>query len=393
MSQRYLGLDLGHRYLKLCVAEENNFGVLTPLSLVDRKIYSFKNGEIIDTELFQEEVVNFLLEISKQIGQKISNIALSFSAPYFTSYQAHGRAIVQGKSVHQDDLERAIRLAKMSMFAPQNYTLWEEPLYYLLDSATNKIRDPLGMEARTIEVHLLIIQAMQSTIYKIEQIFKKNKINLSQIVPNPIPASFAVLDKKDKENGVVLIDFGSSLISVTAFKDGSLIEFKTFPFGYQDLVQELAIMNEADLEETEKALESLLNESEEMVPKFKLKVGKKTITYQNLIKIFEKNLVQWSKNNGLIDWFRRLKENHKLPGGAFIFGSAAHLPEVQKIFKNIINMPIKFAKSKSDVLGERGHYFLNAWGLNLLQHKESSPGEISFWQKLKTLYQNLLFGR
>jgi hypothetical protein len=130
-----------------------------------------------------------------------------------------------------------------------------------------------------------------------------------------------------------------------------------------------------------------------MVPKFKLKVGKKTITYQNLIKIFEKNLVQWSKNNGLIDWFRRLKESHKLPGGAFIFGSAAHLPEVQKIFKNIINMPIKFAKSKSDVLSERGHYFLNAWGLNLLQHKESSPGEISFWQKLKTLYQNLLFGR
>jgi len=393
MSQKFFALDLGHRYLKFCIAEENNFGVLTPLSLIDRKINSFKNGEIIDADLFAEEVIKFLSEVSQQIGQKVSEITLSFSAPYLTAYQAHGRAIVQGKNIRKEDLDRARKLAKMTVSVAQQSTLWEEPLYYLLDNSTNKIRDPIGMEARTVEVYLLTIQASISNISKIEQSFRKNKININHIIPNPIPASFAVLEKKDKENGVVLIDFGYHLTNVAVFKDGSLIDYKVFQFGWYDLVQELAILHESDLEETEQILENFLHTSDpEVLQKTKIKLGKKSINIQALSKIFEKTLNQLAKNCGLPDWFKKLKENYKLPGGAFILGSASHLPELQKIFRNLTSMPIKLAIEKNHSLGEKEHTFLNAWGLTLWQYREVGSTQ-NIWQKIKALWENFLIGR
>lgn len=392
MSKRYFSIDLGHRYLKFCIAEENNFGVLTPLSLIDRKIDSFKNGEIIDSELFQNEIIEFINEVSNQIGEKVTEVYLSFSAPYFTSVQAHGRAIVQGKNIRLEDLNRAKKLAKMTVSISQEGVVWEEPLYYLLDNSGTKIRDPIGMEARTIEVYLLAVQAVVSTINKIEQSFQKHKVKILQIMPNPLPASFAILEKKDKENGVVLVDFGSSLTSISVFKNGSLVDYHTFSFGWHDLVQEIAILQEADLEETEKILENLFNEEETVRQKTKIKLGKKSITYNNLIRFLEKHLSQLVNNKGFVDWFQKLKENYKLPVGVYLFGSVSHLPEIQKIFKDLIKMPVRLTTDRNNSLGEKEHIFLNAWGANILQHREIVSVS-NIWQKLKTLWQDFFINR
>ncbi|MER3581552.1 MAG: hypothetical protein C4347_01755, partial [Patescibacteria group bacterium] len=80
MSEKFLGLDLGSKNLKLCVAEINETGELNLLTTIKKEINSFRNGEIIDDEEFNKEVIGFLKDLIFQLGIKNYKIVLSFSS-------------------------------------------------------------------------------------------------------------------------------------------------------------------------------------------------------------------------------------------------------------------------------------------------------------------------
>ena len=389
MVKRYFGLDLGEKYLKLCIAEEDHLGNLRPVALPYKKIESFKNGEIVDIDNFQTEVLQFLKDIGEQLGERIKELSLSFSAPYFNAVNVFGRAIVQGTTITADDIEKAKKIAKMSVSSSNLAVIFEEPIYYLIDNLQSKIKDPIGMEARTIEVSLFIIQALLSTLNKIQNTFEKAKIKINNILPNPLPAAICVLDKKFKTGGCIIIDFGFYLTSVAVYKDNSLVAFKVFTFGLYDLLQELAIMSEADLAEVERFIEDFLKADAESKLKLKIKLGKKHFNYQSFMKILIKYLIQITKNYGFAEWIKKIKENYKLPGGAYILSSASLLEDIQKTFRHLINMPVKLLSTTNKELSLEDHHFLNSWGLCLYQFRESTIARKSIGNFLKDLLRHI----
>jgi cell division protein FtsA len=391
MKQKIFGIDLGNKALKICVGEEDEQGKTILLTKLSKNIESFNDGEIIDQEAFEEEVINTLKDVAYQIGDEPKNLILSFSASHFQFQKARGRVSLSEKYVNDEDIKKCHLLAKAALASTSYEILFEEPIAYFLDNLNIKVRDPLGMEARNLEVEFLVIQGLRSVISRIRDFFNKNGFKIFLILPNPLPASFILIPKKEKEQGVILVDFGYRIFNISIFQEGKLIYYQNLRFGLGDILEDLAIDFSLSFDEMLSIFDEIKNYDEKQTPgssrKLKIKVGKQKISYHNFLKLIDKKFSFYWKKNGLNDLFKKIKENYRLPIGVYLIGAGSYLPEINLSFKKYSGYPTKIETDIYKNLNQDERIFLNAVGSIFYYQRLSQPK--NFLDNLKELFFSL----
>lgn len=386
MRQKILGLDLGSKTLKVCVAEEDEQGKINILTKLSKNIESFQNGEIIDQDVFTEEVIDALKDIAYQIGEEFNNLVISFSSSYFQAQKTKGRVSINEKYITDEDIRKCYSLARASLASTSSEFLFEEPIAYFLDNANIKVRDPLGMEARSLEVEFLIIQGLKSNITRLKDFFNKNGLKIKIILPNPLPASFILIQKKEKEQGVILIDFGYRIFNISIFQEGRLIFYQNLKFGLGDILEDLALEFSLNFEEISSLFE-MFKSYDESKKKTKLRIGRQSITYYSFLKLIEKKFTSYWKKHNLNDLFKKIRENYRLPAGIYLIGAGSYLPEINLIFKKYTGYPTKIEIDRDKNLNLDERIFLNVLGLVFYYQRIFQPK--TFFDNLKDLFFGL----
>jgi len=384
MKQKIFSLDLGNKVLKICVGEEDEQGKINLLTKLTKNIESFNDGEIIDPEVFEEEVIGTLKDVAYQIGDELKNLILSFASSHFQFQKAKGRVSLNERYVTDEDIRKCHLLAKASLTSTSYEILFEEPVAYFLDNLNIKVRDPLGMEARSLEVDFLVIQGLKSVISRLRDFFNKNGLKISLILPNPLPASFILIPKKEKEQGVILVDFGYRIFNLSIFQEGKLIYYQNLKFGLGDILEDLALDFGLSFDEVLSILDEVKNYDE---GKKKFKIGKQKMTYHHFLKLLDKKFAFYWKKHNLQDLFKKIKENYRLPLGIYLIGAGSYLPGINLSFKKYSGYPTKIGIDIYRNLNQEERIFLNAAGSifyyqRLFRHK-------SFFENLKELFFNL----
>ncbi len=384
MKEKIFAVDLGSKLLKIIVAEEDESGKIIILTKISKHLDSFNDGEIIDQESFIEEVLKPIKEITYQINSPPNNLLLSFSAPYFTFQRTKNKISVSERYVTDEDINKCLLIAKASLASGNYEVLFEEPIAYFLDGTNIKVRDPLGMEARTLEVDFFVIQGLKSALAKIKDFFEKNELKISLILPNPLPASLIIFSKKEKEQGVILVDFGYRLFNLSVFQEGKLNFYHNSRFGVGDLFEDLAIDFGLSVEEVRNFFEEIKN-LDDKKKKLAIKFGKQKISYPHLVKLIEKKFNLYWKKNGLADLFKKIRENYRLPGGVYLIGGGSYLPEIDNIFKKHAGYLTKLEADIYKNLEKEERIYLNALGSIYYYQKLGS--QKSFWENLLDLFR------
>ncbi len=391
MPEKILSIDLGNKTLKVCIGEENEKGSIDILLKISKNIESFNNGEIIDTDLFEEEVIKKIEDINKQISNEPKNLVLSFSSSFFNFQKVKGKISINDKNVSEDDIQKVHLIAKTSIASTNYEILFEEPFCYFVDNSY-KIREPLGVEARTLEVDLIVIQCFKSIIQKIKEVFETNGFKISLILPNPIPASFIILSKKEKEQGSVLVDFGYKIFTISVFQEGKLIFLKNLNFGLSNILEDLAIDLSLDFNDLINVFENLnfedINLKSNKKQKY-LKFNKSKINYSKFLQILNNKLTYYFKKNNLKEIFQYLKENYKLPLGIYLIGSGTFLPYIDVFFKKQSGYAVK--NNFDDILKNfnlenKDIIFFNAIG-NIIYYNKKFK-KVGFFESLKNIFAN-----
>jgi len=386
MRQKIFSLDLGSKALKICVGEEDEQGQITILTKLAKNIESFIDGEIIDQEAFNEEVINTLKDVAYQIGDEPRNLALSFSSSYFHFQKAKGKVSVNEGYVTDEDIRKCHLLAKASLASTSYEILFEEPSAYFLDNLNVKVRDPLGMEARSLEVDFFVIQGLKSVVARLRDFFNRNGLKISLILPNPLPASQIVISKKEKEQGAILIDFGYKIFNLSIFSEGKLVSFQNLKFGLGDILEDLALDFGLSLEEMIFFFDEVKSYDAEK-SKLKIKIGRQKITQSHFLKLIEKKISFYWKKQNLGDLFKKIKETFRLPAGIYLIGAGSYLPEISNIFRKHSGYPTKIGNDLFKNLTEDERIFLNAVGLIFYYQRVFQPK--SFFDKLRETFLNL----
>jgi cell division protein FtsA len=298
--------------------------------------------------------VDRALEAAERMsGYQIDHACVSISGSHIVGLDTKGVIAVGAAGSVIDDAEIArVEEAASVVQLPANREILDiTPRSYQLD-AQRDIRDPHGMTGVRLEVDAYMITALAPHVKNLEQVLQMTEIVPRHLVVSSLAAARACVSDQQRENGVVLIDFGATTTNLAVFEEGDIIHVAVLPVGSNNITNDLAIGLKTDLDIAEKvkiehavAAPQLRRGAE---PAISVKMGNgqsaKTYTFdvETVDDIVEARLAEVFEliNKEL----KKVKKMANLPGGAVLTGGGAKLRGLADYAREVLSMSAHIGK-------------------------------------------------
>ena len=345
MSNIVTGLDIGSFQIKGVVAERKKDGSLSLVSAFKGPSSGFRKGVLVDDEEAASAIREVIVDLGKISKKAAQNIFVNVNGDYIKSRSSRGIAAVaraEGK-IHHDDIERVIQASRAIKLSP-NYTILHNITREYFVDEIGDIFDPLGMSGNRLEVSTLIIETFAPQINTFLKIFQRVGGSIGGFIFNPLAASRAVLSKRQKDLGVLLIDIGFGTTSMAVYEENKAMYAKSLPVGSGYVTNDIAIGLKTSIDAAEKLKLTYGVALAKEIPRreiIKLEEvedsNKNEITRRFLAEIIEIRLAEIFDliNNEL----KSVGQPTHLPAGAVLVGGGAKLAGMVELAKQELKLP------------------------------------------------------
>ena len=296
--------------------------------------------------------INMALEEAERIsGQNINGATISVNGPHIVGLNSKGVIAIsgQGHEITNDDLQRVEEAASVVQLPANREILQVFAKSYSLDGQEN-IKEPYGMSGVRLEVDAHIITAATPALKNIDKTLQVAGININRHILVGLASAESVLEPKQRESGVAVIDMGASTTNILVIEEDDVQHAAVLPVGSNNLTNDLAIGLKTDLDIAElvKVQHSSATGTEKKTRKH-IEVGPEDGRH-----MFERGLVDDIVAARLDETFelitRELKKigrEGKLPGGLVLVGGGSLLPGVDEYAKEKMQLPAKVGVPKN----------------------------------------------
>lgn len=354
MARDYLisGLDIGSSNVRLLVTRRTkNSQRLEILGTVVLPSSGIRKGLIVDIPEVMGAIQTALEEGARITGREIEKVCLNVGGSHISTIKSHGRIAVSRADleISQEDIDRVITAASELITLPINRRkLHIFPQEFIIDGERG-IQDPLGMHGKLLEVETLIIHGSDpflKNFYKCveEADLAIDVIDVEGAVVSPLSSARAVLSKRQKELGSVLIDIGGGTTGVAVYEEGDLLHTIILPIGSSYITSDIAVGLQIDVDAAEKikieygaALSSEISKSE------KIEFSKVGLSENGEFSRKEVASIIEARLSEIFDLVNKelskIGKSHLLPAGAVITGGGAKTPFLIDLAKKILRLP------------------------------------------------------
>jgi len=340
------GIDVGSSNIRTVIAQiisseekPRIIGVGVSASVGVRK------GVIVDLEETVKSINESVEQAERTAGITAEHSIVSVGGSHIFSQYSKG-VIAVGRAdgeVTEDDINRVIGAAQAISVPPNKEILHIIPKDYSLDDQKD-IKDPLGMNGVRLEVDAMIIEGSSPFIRNLTKCVEQAGISMDSLVLSSLAASKAVVSKRQKELGVVLVDIGGGTTSVAVFEEDDLLHVATVPVGGNHITNDIAIGLRTSIEVAERVKLEYGNATPSEIGK-KENINLSEIDSQeegivsryHVAEIIEARLEEIF--NLVNKELRFIKKDKLLPGGAVLVGGTSKMPGVVDLAKNTLGLP------------------------------------------------------
>lgn len=201
---------------------------------------AIRKWNILDMAEFKENLDKSLEEAEKMAGEQISGVYISFNSSSFEVIRNKWVVAVTGGEVAEEDIDRALEMARNWVDLPNKEILKVIPENYVVDLEEG-IKNPIGMSARKLEVVANIFSMSINVLSNIKKAIADIGIEVLDIYPNLLSSPEGVLTKRQKELWVVCVDIGASTTGVTIYENGVLLHSAVIPVWWDNVTNDIAL--------------------------------------------------------------------------------------------------------------------------------------------------------
>ncbi|MDR1610420.1 MAG: cell division protein FtsA [Candidatus Symbiothrix sp.] len=260
---------------------------------------------------------------------------------------------------------------EIKQYKPELYEVLEIlPPEYYVDGQLNP--SPRGTTASSIEVRYQLIVVSNPNLKTLIRKSIPEKIEIEGYVVAPLATAAAVLEKKEKELGCALVEFGAGVTYVSIYKSGILRYLFTIPLGGLVITKDIRCLNvsEEEAENLKKNYGSAIADFEDM-RKITIDEGLSTsreIEVRNLNIIIEARADEILEN--VIHQIQESGYEDSLGSGIVITGGGVMLRHLEESFRNKVNRNLRVAYPTATGINQPAEYS-TIIGLLTLAKKES----------------------
>ena len=237
-------LDIGTTTIETVVAERGSEGEgLKVLGVGVAPSMGVRRGAVVDLADATSAVRRSVDAARRATGVPIKSVWLAVDGTHITVSSSRGVVAVSraDQEIAPEDVRRA--LASAETFIPKNQNkeiLHMIPRDFKVDREQG-IRDPVGMHGVRLEVDALIIECSAPYLKNMLKCVEGAGLHVEDYVFAPLAAADAVLTKRQKELGVMLVDIGGGSSSFVVFEEGAPVHAGVIPIGGNHITSDVAI--------------------------------------------------------------------------------------------------------------------------------------------------------
>ncbi len=281
----------------------------------------------------------------RMVGAPIDTAWVGISGSHILSQTSKGVVAVSkaDSEITEEDVARAIE-ASRAIATPLNYeVLHVLPKSFSVDGQTG-IKDPVGMTGIRLEVDTQIILGSSSQIKNLTKAVYRAGLDIEDLVLSIIATAEAVTTTRQKELGVLVVNFGAATTSLAVFEEGDLLHTAILPLGSQHITNDIAVglRTSIDIAEAVKISEgdcfaATISKREELdlyevgAPEHEL------VRKQYLIEIIQARMEEILQK--INQELKRSGREGLLPAGVVFTGGGSKLPGLVDLAKKILRLP------------------------------------------------------
>lgn len=347
-QQLICGIDIGNHAVKTVIAELNR-ETLRPqvVGVGNAPSNGLRRGVVFDMEETIKSIGDSVRHAESVSGTKVNRAYVSLNGLHMKNQLSRGVIVVSraDNEITQNDIDRVVDAASTINLPPNREIVHTLAKNFTIDGQ-ERVKNPLGMRGVRLEAEVMLIDGLSPHIRNLAKCVNANDIEVAEFVFAPLASAKSVLDKHQREHGVLSIDFGGGVSSIALFHEGDLIHTAILPIGSRHITNDLAVALRTTMDKAEEIkcrygsigpdqltkkdkldLSDLLGEEDFVIPRAQLA----RIIDSRVAELFD----------FISEEMKKLPRNYLLPAGVVLAGGGASLNGLPAFTKNHLKLAVR----------------------------------------------------
>ena len=352
-----VGIDIGAYKIRTVVAvldEEKEKAHIIGLGVTES--FGMRKGSVVDVNEVISNLSKSLGEAEQISGVPIYSALISVGGIHLAGINSKGVVAINSSEISEYDIERVLEAAQAISIPQNNRILRVVPLEYAVDGV-GEIKNPVGMMGTRLEAEAHIITGQSQSISNLEKCIHQAGVNISDLIPSSLAVSEAVLSKRQKELGVIVLDIGATSTTLAVFEEGVAFHTAVLPIGGEAVTNDIAIGLRMSVDSAERikieygsSLPDEVNDRE-LIDLSKIsKIDTQQVSKKQLSDIIQ---ARYQEIFHMVkDELKAIERDGMLPAGAILTGSAIKMPGIVDMCRDVLGLPaqIGFPQNVTSVI-------------------------------------------
>ncbi len=231
-SEIIVGLDIGTTKIAVIIGRKDSHGKIEILGSGKSDSIGVMRGSVINIEKTAESILAAVQEASAASSVEVGEVYVGIAGQHIKSIQQRGNIMRNSieEEVSQKDIDILIDNMHKLVMKPGEEIIDVIPQDFIIDNEPG-IKQPIGISGICLEANFHIITGQIGSIKNIIRSVKKANIDVKDLILEPLASAEAVLDEREKEAGVALVDIGGGTTDIAIFQDGIIRHTAVIPLG------------------------------------------------------------------------------------------------------------------------------------------------------------------
>lgn len=341
-------LDIGSSKIRTVVAVtegDKEFDTPNVIGVGLSPSKGIRKGNVIDVEELIHNIISSLEDAERMAGVPVNHVFVGMSGAHIEAFDSRGVIAVSGPEITIDDVARVLEAAQAVSIPNNRRILHIEPKSYIVDEQ-HGIKNPVGMTGIRLEVEAHIITGQIQHVKNLEKCIDQAGTDIDDLVPSTMAVSEAVLTKRQKELGCVVIDVGAGSTSIAVYEEGTIIHSVCLPVAGESVTNDIAIGLRTSIDTAEKikieygsVLPNEIAEREMIDLSMVSKIDTQTVSKRYMAEIMQ---ARYYEIFSLVQQeLAKIGKNGMLPAGALLTGASVKAPGVIDLARDVLGLPVQ----------------------------------------------------
>lgn len=350
-----VGLDVGSTKISAVVGTINE-GLIQVIGAALVPSAGVRKGVVTEIEECVSAISSVIEQAERMAGVPLQTAVIGIGGPQVNITNSKGVIAVSRPDgeISANDVNRVIDASRAVALPPNREILHVIPKDFTIDGQET-VKDPVGMLGVRLETEALVIGVGSAALRNLTRCVNQAGLNVDSLVFSPLATAESLLNKRQKEAGVMMLDIGGGTTGMVVYEEGALLHATVIPVGSMHITNDLAIGLQTSIDAAEKVKKEhgyarISQTKDQTIDLSKLDPNEEAkVKQKEVAEIIEARLKELFEK--IAAELRSIDKESLLPAGVVLTGGGSQLKGLTAAVKEELHLPAKIGNPIHELAG------------------------------------------